>query len=350
MIRNILFIICLVLLFGFKGSILTPYSFPELKYFPIMPVSELNPVTNEGAELGRFLFYDPLLSLDSTISCSSCHRQEVAFSDSPNKVSFGVNNVKGIRNTPPLYNLSWYPSLFWDGRARDIENQIFHPVRNKDEMNLNWVVAAKRIKESPFYSEKFREVFGSQKIDSNLIVKAIGQFERTLLSYNSKYDKVLKGEAYLSKEEYEGFVLMNDQTKGDCLHCHTTDGDALGTTLKFSNNGLDFNTEDSNFMDNGKGAISHNTFENGMFKIPSLRNIAITSPYMHDGRFESLEEVLNFYSEGVIVNANIDSKMVSAHKGGVHLNPEEKKNIISFLNTLTDSVLITNPKWGNPFK
>lgn len=328
---------------------LKPYPFPDLYMFPPMPVAETNPVTVEGANVGRHLFYDPILSADSTFSCSSCHKQEVAFSDAPNQFSKGISGGFMKRNSMPLFNLAWYPSLFWDGRAANVEEQVFHPVRTTDEMNMNWMDVEKRITKNKMYKKMFSEAFGDAKIDSLLISKAIAQFLRTLISYQSKYDRFLKAETKLTINEMKGFSLINDQMKGDCLHCHATDGNALGTTLKFSNNGLDSIVNAKDFKDKGRGAITGNEKHNGKFMIPSLRNIALTAPYMHDGRFNTLEEVLDFYSTGVKRSANIDSKMEFVHQGGVKLSAEEKKQIIAFLHTMTDSVFISNPEFSNPF-
>lgn len=327
----------------------TPYSFPKLRFFPAMPTAANNPVTEEGVTLGRFLFYDPILSLDSTISCASCHQQAAAFSNAPLVFSKGINQIEGKRNASPLFNLAWYPKLFWDGRAASIEEQVFHPVRAHDEMNLTWAVATTRIQQSAFYLPLFKKAFNTTEIDSQLIAKAIAQFERTLLSYNSKYDQVLRNEAYFTEDELEGFILVNEMDQGDCLHCHTTDANALGTTGQFSNNGLDAITDANNYTDKGLGGITGKAKDNGKFKIPSLRNIALTAPYMHDGRFQTLEEVLEFYSEGVHFAANVDSKMGSAQHGGVHLSQEKQQQIIAFLHTLTDSSFIQNPAFSNPF-
>lgn len=328
----------------------TPYVFPDLKFFPKMPQSFENPVTIEGVDLGRHLFYDPVLSKNGDMSCATCHRQEKAFSDAPNTFTKGNNDVLTNRNTMPLFNLAWNSTFFWDGRASSIEEQVFHPIRDPNEMNLNWKDATKRVRESKFYRQKFRLAFGNQSIDSVLISKAIGQFLRTLISNQSKFDRVLAGIDYLDKVEYAGLVLMNDMTKGDCLHCHTTDADALGTTGLFSNNGLDNVSDPMKYKDKGLGGHTNNINDYGKFKIPSLRNVAVTAPYMHDGRFETLEEVLEFYSEGVQTSVNIDSKMGLAHQGGVRLTKEEKKQIIAFLKTLTDSSFISNPDFSNPFK
>lgn len=333
----------------FQTQAPTPYTFPKLHFFPEMPIAADNPVTVEGAQLGRFLFYDPILSQDSSISCASCHQQSTAFSDAPSAFSAGVHQRKGKRNSPPLFNLAWYPSLFWDGRAATLEEQVFHPVRAHEEMALEWTVATQRIQKSPFYQPLFQSAFGKQTIDSVLIAKAIAQFERTLISNNSKYDQVLRSEARFTEDELAGFVLMNEMDKGDCLHCHTTDSDALGTTTKFSNNGLDAVFDSQNYVDKGLGGINGNPNDYGKFKIPSLRNIALTAPYMHDGRFKTLEEVLSFYNEQVHPSINVDRKMSSAQRGGVHLSPLEQKQIIAFLHTLTDSTFINNPQFSNPF-
>lgn len=315
-----------------------------------MPTSVTNPVTVEGANLGRYLFYDPILSSDGSISCASCHKQEFAFSDSPNQFSKGKDGALMKRNTEALFNLAWYPSFFWDGKAPTIEEQIFHPIKAIDEMNMKVATAVERLNKSKFYKKMFSDAFDSEKIDSVQISKAIAQFLRTLISHQSKYDKVIGGNGSFTKEEYAGFVLMNDQTKGDCLHCHTTDADALGTTLKFSNNGLDAVTNPQEYKDKGRGAVTGKISDNGNFIIPSLRNISLTAPYMHDGRFKTLDDVLEFYSSGVKQSVNIDTKMEFAHQGGAHLTSEEKKNIISFLQTMTDSIFVSNPEFSNPFE
>ena len=327
----------------------TPYKFPELKLFPAMPVAVNNPVTVEGVNLGRHLFYDPILSLDSSMSCASCHHQKSAFSDSPNNFSKGRNGTLMKRNTMPLFNLAWYPAFFWDGRAASIEGQIFHPVRETNEMNLKWDIAADRLEKNKFYRSLFRKAFGNQKIDSVEITNAIAQFLRTLISYQSKYDQVLNGKSHFTKDEYDGLVLVNDQTKGDCIHCHITDGDVLGTTLVFSNNGLDEVSNPQDYKDKGRGAVTGKTTDNGKFIVPSLRNLAFTAPYMHDGRFSTLEEVIEFYTSGVKLSVNIDSKMEYAHQGGTKLTVEQKKKVIAFLLTLSDTSFISNPEFSNPF-
>lgn len=349
------FIVGIVLLVlittGLKGEPekVTPYEFPTIGYFPDMPINTDNLVSVEGRELGRMLFYDPILSQDSTISCASCHQQKFAFSDGDLTFSVGINGALTKRNTPALYNLAWYEAMFWDGRAESIESQVFEPVRSHDEMNLSWTIAEDRIKNHPIYPQLFNQAFPNSTIDSITIAKAIAQFERTLISNNAGFDRVLRGEAYLNAQEYAGYELMNDQSKGNCLHCHSTDGNGLGTTGTFSNNGLDTAKSAAGFIDQGKGGITGLDRDMGAFKIPSLRNVAITAPYMHDGRFSTLREVLDFYATGLQPSYSVDSKLANVHRGGNHLTDEEKEQIIAFLETLTDSVFINDPRHGNPF-
>jgi cytochrome c peroxidase len=334
---------------GAKGK-LTPYKFPQPLAFPEMPVAVDNPVTYEGAELGRFLFYDPVLSADSTISCSTCHQQKFAFSDGGIQFSRGIRANLQKRNTPGLFNLAWYPALFWDGRANSVEDQVFFPVRDHAEMGLDWQTAANRIKSNRRYRKKFLRVFGTTEIDSTHISKAIAQFERTLISYNSKFDRVLMRMDQLNEKELRGYEIMNDQSMADCLHCHSSDANALTTSLDFSNNGLDAISDPALYADAGRGAITGDNRQLGHFKVPSLRNIALTAPYMHDGRFKTLGEVIRFYSSGVNSSATIDSKMTRVHEGGVHLSDHDKQCLEAFLLTLTDSVFISNPEFSNPFE
>lgn len=331
-----------------KGQ-LTPYEFPKMVGFPAMPVAENNPVTKEGAELGRYLFYDPILSANQTMSCASCHKQAFAFSDAGKKFSEGINQVVQKRNTPPLFNLAWYPSFFWDGRAATLEDQVFFPVRDHAEMNLSWPEAEKRLNKSRFYRKKFLDVFSISVIDSIHIAKAIAQFERTLISCNSKFDRVLRKEDKLTQAEFRGYEIVNDQSMADCLHCHTTDAHALATSRKFGNNGLDTASSIFNYPDSGLGGITGKPKDYGWFKIPSLRNIAVTGPYMHDGRFSSLREVIDFYSEGLHPSINIDSKMTRIKTRGVQLTESDKLCLEAFLHTLTDSTFITNPEFSDPF-
>lgn len=349
---TVFLLLFLALYFGLSFSLeedkITVYQFEKIDYFPEMPISEDNLVTEQGVALGRLLFYDPILSRDSTFSCVSCHLQENAFA-SNEQFDKGLDGELMRRNTMPLFNLAWYEGFFWDGRANAIETQVFHPVRDVKEMDLTWEEAEKRIRRSSFYPTYFYEAFGSFEIDSVKIANAIAQFERTMISANSKFDQVLRGESYLTTDEYEGFGLMNNQVKGNCLHCHVTDGNGLGTTGRFANNGLDTASYPYSFKDIGRMESSGKHEDAGVFKIPSLRNLAFTAPYMHDGRFQTLREVLDFYSSGIQPSFSIDNKMAFAHQGGIRLTEEEKDKILMFLATLSDSSFIIDPKYSNPF-
>lgn len=325
-----------------------PYVFPKLPFFPAMPAAADNAVTDEGVALGRFLFYDPVLSADSSMACASCHRQEAAFSDGPFTFSKGINGEVQKRNTLPLFNLAWYPALFWDGRAARLETQVFEPVRAHNEMNLSWKLAAKRIGRQAFYQQQFRAAFGNAPIDSVHIAKAIAQFERTLLSYRSKYDLAITNRAEFTPDERAGFELANDMTKGDCLHCHTTDADALGTTGQFSNNGLEAVFTKTGYADNSRGKVTGNAYDNGKFKTPSLRNLAFTAPYMHDGRFATLAEVVAFYSTGVHASANVDGRMGTVKQGGAQLTAVQQRQLVAFLLTLSDSSFVHDPAFAQP--
>lgn len=350
-LRAVLAVAALATLAFRDGHHATPYQFPSLAFFPAMPISPVNPVTVEGVALGRYLFYDSSLSADYRFSCGSCHRQEAAFSDGPVAFSRGVAGTDLQRNTLPLFNLAWYQTLFWDGRAVSLEEQVFHPVRDHMEMNLRWPLAEARLRYSAFYREKFDAAFGpGVPIDSVHIARAIAQFERTILSYNSRYDSALRGEIYFTADEAEGFEIANDMAKGGCLHCHSTDADALGTMTGFANNGLDPAERVADYADAGRGALTGLSSDSGAFKIPTLRNLALTAPYMHDGRFATLEQVMEFYNSGVHAGAGVDSRMEEARRGGVHMGPNDTRKVLLFLRTLTDSSLVKNPALSNPFR
>lgn len=325
-----------------KGTKPIPYDFPALQHFPEIPENNANPVTKEGASLGRYLFYDPILSEDSSTSCADCHQQKNAFSGNGNKV--GTK-----RDVPPLFNLAWHPSFGWDGKAATIEEQVLNTVRSRNEMNLEWHKAEKRIKQSKFYQPKFNAAFGNKEIDSLLIAKALGQFLRTLLSHQSKYDKAIKGETAFNKTELEGLELMSTQTKGNCIHCHHVDASPIGSRFQFIDIGLDSIVKPNNYPDKGRGAVTGRKTNYGEFKTPSLRNIALTSPYMHDGRFKNLKEVLDFYKGGLHNSMNLDPRLKQIHKRGFNLTNEEAHKIIAFMRTMTDSAFINNPKYSNPF-
>ncbi|WP_460190154.1 cytochrome-c peroxidase [Urechidicola sp. KH5] len=319
-----------------------PQLFADNIIDPVIPFD--NPQTVEGIALGRKLFFDPILSGDNTKSCSDCHAPEAAFSDQ-NRFSEGIDGLLGSRNSMPIFNLAWnYDELFfWDGHAFSLENQAFEPVVSPIEMHSDWQINADKLNGHPEYPELFRKVFGEIEIDSILVTKALAQFQRTLISANSRFDQYLLGDLNLSAEEMEGFNVFMDETRGDCFHCHGNQFNPLWTDNLFHNNGLD-----SNFSDLGLGEHTGNPEDNGKFRTPSLRNLAFTAPYMHDGRFTTLDEVINHYSEGLQNSPTIDPLMKSVHEGGVQLTPDDKAALKAFLLSLSDESFINNPNFQNP--
>jgi cytochrome c peroxidase len=323
----------------------TPYVLELPQGFPQPVIPPDNPLTVEGVELGRHLFYEKMLSDDNTMSCATCHQQQFNFSD-PQRFSKGITGAEGTRNSMVLTNLAYQTSFFWDGRAQSLEQQIFEPVRNPIEMNTTWHEVERKLNESPKYRKMFFQAFGTYNIDSVLVSKAIAQFLRTLISANSKFDKYLRGEVVLTQQEFSGMELFmrdkqpNFMSGADCFHCHNK---PLFMSNFFSNNGLD-----ATFSDLGRGGVTGNAADMGRFRIPTLRNIEVSGPYMHDGRFNTLDEVINHYSEGLVNSATIDPLMKFVNDGGVLLTNPEKAQLKAFLLTLTDHEFLTNPKFSNP--
>jgi cytochrome c peroxidase len=318
----------------------TPYNLTIPDGFPEMLIPDDNPLTVEGVALGRMLYYDSILSGDNSQSCANCHTAAFAFSDNEKQFSTGIDGLQGNRNAPAVINVAWMPSLFWDGRAGSVEAQALAPVANPIEMHLSWAEAMSKLNNHKAYPELFFAAFGKSSIDSNMVVKAIAQFERTMISSNSRWDRYLRGELELTQSEAQGFDIFFTE-KGDCFHCH---GTILFTDNLFHNNGLD-----SLFADPGLFAVSGDQNDIGKFKAPSLRNLGFTSPYMHDGRFKTIVEVIDFYSEGVVWSPTIDPLMKKVNQGGIHLDQQQKHDLISFINMLNDSSFVNNPNFSNPF-
>jgi cytochrome c peroxidase len=318
-------------------SLEIPILFADKLIAPIIPAD--NPLTQEGVALGKKLFFDTILSGDETQSCASCHDPKKSFTDQQ-QFSNGVNDNLGTRNAMPLFNLAWnFDERFaWDGKEFSLEKQALEPVTNPIEMHGNWENITKKLQNNLEYKDLFLRAFGTSIIDSTLITKAIAQFERTLISGNSKFDKYLRGEINLTPEEQNGFDVFMDESKGDCFHCHGSDNNPIWSDNKFHNNGLD-----NVFVDLGLGKITGDPKDNGKFKSPSIRNLAFTAPYMHDGRFATLEEVINHYSEGLKRSPTIDPLMKKVDEGGVHLSTQDKSNLKTFLQTLSDYNFINNP-------
>ncbi|MCF7559796.1 cytochrome-c peroxidase [Sabulilitoribacter multivorans] len=318
-----------------------PPLFQENILSPIIPID--NPQTAEGISLGKKLFFDPILSANNTQACADCHNPQNAFSDS-DRFSDGIDGILGNRNSMPLFNLAWNydEKFFWDGSVFSLEHQAFIPVSDPIEMKSSWTQLEEELQQHPEYPNLFQQAFGTSTIDSTLVTKAIAQFERTLISANSKFDNYLLGNIELTEEELNGFNVFMDENRGDCFHCHGSDKNPLWTDNIFHNNGLD-----ERFSDLGLGEVTGDPADNGKFKSPSLRNLAFTAPYMHDGRFATLEDVINHYSEGLKNSPTIDPLMKKVAQGGVGLSDKDKADLKSFLLALSDYEFINNPDFKN---
>lgn len=319
-----------------------PPIFQELLSEPLIP--ENNPQTVEGLALGRALFYDPILSADGTQSCASCHGIQQSFTDS-RRFSFGIDGIAGTRNSMPLFNMAWnYTEKFlWDGEANSLEEQVADPIINPIEMHNTWDNLVASLNASNKYPQLFEAAFGSSDIDQTTIAKAIAQFERTLISANSKFDRHLLGTATLTPSEASGLEIFMNENKGDCFHCHGNPNSPLWTDNTFHNNGLD-----AVFTDRGLGEVTGDPRDFGLFKSPSIRNLAYTAPYMHDGRFNTLDEVINHYSDGLVYSETIDPLMKTIAQGGVQLTQDEKNDLKAFLLSLSDPSFRANPDFQNP--
>ena len=314
-----------------------PVLFQDRLIDPLIPTN--NPLTEEGIALGKQLFFDRRLSGDHSQSCASCHNPRNAFTDN-SQFCNGIDGSVGIRNSMPLFNLAWNFSdrFAWDGKELGLEQQALEPVQNPIEMHSNWSDVALKLQQDTDYPTLFLHAFGTATIDSSLVAKAIAQFERTLISGNSKFDRYLMGSTTLSPQEMDGFDIFTREDKGDCFHCHGGENNPLWTDNGFHNNGLD-----AVFTDLGLGAVTGDPNDHGKFRTPSLRNLAFTAPYMHDGRFTTLDEVIDFYSEGLQNSPTIDPLMKSIDQGGVQLSSEEKASLKAFLLTLTDHGFVNHP-------
>jgi len=294
-----------------------------------------NPMTVQGIQLGRMLFYETALSASRQLSCATCHRQELAFTDG-RKFSAGVDGVLQDRNSMSLANLLWVRNFFWDGRARGLEQQAETPLTNPHEMGQDLAVSAARLQGMSMYPPVFRAAFGSDTIKGDMILKALAQFERTLISAHSPYDRYLQGVYKPTASEAAGIELFYG--KGGCGHCH---GGPKTYSELYHNNGLDSVSKDP-----GREKITGESYDRGRFRVVTLRNIALTAPYMHDGRFATLEEVIDHYSDHIVSSVTMSPFI----QGNLNLTAVEKKDLLSFLRMLTDSSFITDVRFSNPFK
>jgi len=330
-------------------TIEVPESFPT--------IVTLNPgdITVDGVALGRHLFYDPILSEDLSQSCSSCHLPAGSFTDNL-AVSTGIDGVAGKRSSMSLLNLVYNDeSFFWDGRSPSLEEQALLPVEDIVELHNTWPVVIDRLKNHDDYPTMFRKAFGildRSEITKELAADAIAQFEKTLVSSGkSKYDREIAGTFFYSPDELAGHDMYFDRESDDlpdaeCAHCH---GGALFTTNEFFNNGLDAVESVLDFDDIGLGMVTQDTFDYGKFRAPTLRNIVNTAPYMHDGRFETLEEVVDHYFSGGHLSSTIDPLMNDLRAKSDDFTEEHKRQLIAFLKTLNDPVFMENPDFQSPF-
>jgi cytochrome c peroxidase len=310
-----------------------PSNFPE----PVYDLS-VNPLTEEGIALGKMLFYDPVLSRDNTISCGFCHQQPAAFTHHGHDVSHGIGDQLGRRNSLPIQNLLWYRNFFWDGGVHQLDLVPLNAISNPVEMDGETPIILAKLQSSKKYQDQFKAAFGTEEITSVEFLQALSQFMSTMVSSNSKYDKWIRNEGYeLTEGEREGHSLFQQH----CSTCHATD---LFTDQSFRNNG--FSTPDDLIKDQGREEITLNVDDRGKFKVPSLRNVEATGPYMHNGKLNSLDAVLNFYESNVHLSATLDPELTKNEKPGIELTADQKKKVISFLKTLTDEQFLTDRKFS----
>lgn len=293
---------------------------------------ENNPLTYNKFILGKNLFYEKGLSSDSTISCATCHEQNHAFGPHNTAFSQGVNGQLGTRNAPAMFNLIWSPTFMWDGGINHIETMPLAPITNPVEMNETMANVVNKLQQSPYYQNLFQQAFGTTEVTDQKLFRALACFMGMLVSDQSKYDQVKKGNATFTADESAGYQLFLNK----CSSCHT---EPLFTDYSYRNNGLD-----SVFTDIGRGLITQNNADNGKFKVPSLRNIEFTYPYMHDGRFYTLNQVLDHYRQGVKQSVSLDPILTT----GIPLTNLEKIQLIAFLKTLSDYKLISNTQFYEP--
>ncbi len=310
-----------------------------------------NPITDAGAALGRVLFYDKRLSTNQTIACASCHQQQHGFSD-PRTFSVGFNGSLGTRNAMGLTQARYYQRghFFWDERANTLEDQTLQPIQNPIEMGMTLPALVSRLAAEPFYTNLFTQVFGTPDVTTNRISFALAQFVRSMVSTNSRYDVGRRiGFANFTAQENLGRQIFFGQTgNATCAVCHAPD---TFSAANIFNNGLEFP-----YVDKGVGGITGQAADMGLFKAPSLRNIELTAPYMHDGRFATLEQVVAFYNAGIVDNPNLSPPLRTGRPpqppGGplrLNLTASEQSALVAFLKTLTDTNLTTDPKFSDPF-
>ncbi len=318
----------------------TPFSLTISERLPKVKLPEDNPLTVEGVELGRRLFHDTRLSKNNSQSCATCHDRSKAFTDGRSH-SLGESGQIGRRNAMPLVNLAWVQEFFWDGRAKSLREQVLLPIQDAHEMNETLERAVAKLKADRDYVAQFQNAFGTSGITSDRMAMALEQFLLSLVSQESKFDRAARKLDRLTPQEQRGlqlFVTEFDPTRGlrgaDCFHCH---GGNLFSNHQFMNNGLEERAGDL-----GRMEVTKLEMDRGKFKVPTLRNVALTAPYMHDGRFATLEEVVEHYNGKLQRSRTLDPNLAKHPEAGLSLSAEDKAALVAFLKTLTDDSFVTS--------
>ncbi len=314
---------------GGKSFFIVPDKWPQ----PVYDFSK-NPLSLEKIELGRVLFYDPILSRNNTIACSNCHSQYTAFTHVDHALSHGIDNRIGKRNSPTLMNLAWQKSFMWDGAINHLDMQPLSPINHPDEMGETTANVISKLQKSTIYPTLFYKAFGDSIITGEYTLKAFSQFLLTLVCSNSKYDSVMRNESEFNDQQKNGYKIFQQ----NCSSCHK---EPLFTNYEFKNNGLPI---DTTIMDFGRMKITNNSEDSLKFKVPTLRNIEFSYPYMHDGRFKKLSEVINHYTTGIQMSQTLAEEL----KKLIVLTSNEKVDLIAFLLTLSDKEFLFNPKYSFP--
>jgi cytochrome c peroxidase len=315
----------------------TPLTFTRPDGWPVPPTNifATNPLTEEGFQLGRKLFYDGKLSKDGNFPCASCHQQSSAFATFDHDLSHGFNNSFTTRNTPGLFNLAWMTKMHWDGGINNIEVQPLAPITAPNEMAENIENVLNKLRNDAAYPPMFAAAFGDAQISSQRMLKALTQFMGSMVSANAKYDKVKRGEATFTISEENGYNTF----KQNCESCHK---EPLFTDNSFRNNGL---TVSNTLLDFGRMKITNNKQDSLKFKVPSLRNVQLTFPYMHDGRIALLSQAIEHYRTGIQKDQpTLDPLLIN----GITMTDNQRTELVLFLNTLTDNEFVNNVRFAGP--
>lgn len=334
-LKLIVFVGLITLVSSFCYNSINGFNVPQNWPQPVYNF-KLNPLSENKIQLGRALFYDPILSRNNTISCASCHSQYSAFTHIDHALSHGIDDKIGLRNSPALMNLAWQKTFMWDGAVNHLDVQALAPISNPLEMDENIVNVVAKLQATKLYSHLFYEAFGDSLITGEHLLKSLSQFMLTLVSCNSKYDSVVRKLTSFTNQEKSGYQLFQK----NCSSCHP---EPLFTNNEFKNNGL---TKNPGLNDLGRFAVTKNPTDSFLFKVPTLRNIEFSFPYMHDGRFNILSEVINHYTTDLTKT----NKLSAGLRYPVQLTANEKVDLIAFLLTLSDKKFLFDPRHSYPKK